>query len=96
MIRRISPTSAPAAVGVLLGADRGVLDRRGAGLAEHRLGIVVGERDPAERQLLADEALQRVEHLADPVDVAHGHGDVRRRLVAGDRLAVVAEASGTG
>ena len=27
--------------------------------AEHGLGIVVGERDPAERQLLADEALQR-------------------------------------
>ena len=62
-----------------------------AGVAEHGLGVVVGERDPAERQLLADEALQRVEHLTDLVDVAHGDGDVRRRLVAGDRLAVVGE-----
>ena len=57
-------------LGELVGAHPGVLDRRRAGLAEHRLGVGVGERDPAERELLADEALQRVEHRADRLDVA--------------------------
>ena len=80
------------AVGVLLGAGRGVVDRRGAGLAEHGLGVVVGERDPAERQLLADEALQRRRARSPTWSTSRTvDGDVRRRLVAGDRLAVVAE-----
>ena len=52
-------------LGVLLGADRGVGDGAGAGLGEHGLRIVVGERDPAQRQLVADDALQRVDHAAD-------------------------------
>ena len=77
-----SPTSAPAAAAYCSARARALSIARDAGLSEHGLGILVRERDPAERQLLTDECPARRRGSRRPGRCpAHRHVDVHADAV---------------